>query len=52
MSTPGSEELHHPHVVTLQDRLVKVVIGELDHILLTAAAAAAAATALKEGSVT
>lgn len=39
VSTPGREELHHPHVITLQHHLVKVVISELDHILLAAAAA-------------
>lgn len=46
VSTPGGEELHHPHVVTLQHHLVKVVISEHDHIILTAAAAAL----LQEGS--
>lgn len=39
VSTPGGEELHHPHVITLQHHLVKVVVSELDHILLAAAAA-------------
>lgn len=48
VSTPGGEELHHPHVVTLQHHLVKVVISEHDHIILTAAASAAAL--LQEGS--
>ncbi len=38
VSTPGGEELHHPHVITLQHHLVKVVVGELNHILLTATA--------------
>lgn len=47
VSTPGGEELHHPHVVTLQHHLVKVVISEHDHIILTAAASAAL---LQEGS--
>jgi len=44
VSTPGGEELHQPHPITLQHHLVKVVISELDHILLTAA------TILLEGS--
>lgn len=48
VSTPGGEELHHPHFVTLQHHLVKVVISEHDHIILTAASAAAAL--LQEGS--
>lgn len=47
MSTPGGVELHQPHRIPLQHRLVKVVVGELDHVLLTAAAAA---TAALEGS--
>lgn len=39
VSTPWCKELHHPHVVALQHHLVEVVVGELDHVLLSAAAA-------------
>lgn len=48
VSTPGGEKLHHPHIITLQHHLVKVVISELNHILL--AATTAATTTLLEGS--
>lgn len=40
MSTPGGKELHQPHVIALQHHLVKVVVCELDHIVLTATATA------------
>lgn len=39
MSTPGSEELHHPHLATLQHHLVEVVVGKFDYILLAATGA-------------
>lgn len=39
VSTPGGEELHHPHLAALQHQLVEVVVGELHHVLLAAAAA-------------
>lgn len=47
VSTPGGEELHHPHLAALQHQLVEVVVSELDHILLAAAAASAAALLLR-----
>lgn len=50
VSTPGGKELHHPHIITLQHHLVKVVIGELNHILLTATAASTTAL-LEDGWV-
>lgn len=34
VSTPGSKELHQPHVIAPQHHLVKVVVSELDHVLL------------------
>lgn len=37
VSTPGSEELHHPHLAALQHHLVEVVVGKFDHVLLAAA---------------
>lgn len=37
VSTPGGKELHQPHITAVQNHLVKVVICELHHILLTAA---------------
>lgn len=41
VSTPGSEELHHPHIIALQHHLVKVVISEHGHVILVALAAVA-----------
>lgn len=37
VSTPGCEELHHPHLATLQHHLVEVVVCKFDDILLAAA---------------
>lgn len=39
VSTPGGEELHQPHIVAVQHGTVKVIIGQLHHILLIASTA-------------
>lgn len=36
VSTPGGEELHHPDIITVQHGTVKVIIGQLHHILFIA----------------
>lgn len=39
VSTPGGEELHQPDIVAVQHGTVKVIIGQLHHILLIASTA-------------
>lgn len=50
VSTPGGEELHQPQIIAVQHHLIKVVISELNNVLLASATAVATAAALLQDS--